>query len=457
MKQDQWYNDLRKRMEDYSEPVPADLWNQLEQELNDLERPKTIPFWKRWQAVAAAVVVAVASSSLWLTLRPSSDSVGLTVETPQPEKMVENITENSSVSTLEDVFPSQEKMRQDNESSYTTVRKSSPLVAQQIPTHKQNEMVGEHITTDQQVEVVTEKALSEKQENAVAKDEKSSVVEQKPVRKTYQTSSTQPTVYPSSKNRKGWTVDIYSGGGQMSSNSVNDYRVFSSMAYASKSKIMYDEGSLSMPIYSDGDYYNAGGSSLVRNPLGYAFDKVVLGNSDNNHIETEYKHKTPVTFGMSLRFYLDEKWALETGLMYTLLSSDLHSGSNDNYYTQEQRLHYVGIPVKASRTLWENKRFDIYASAGGAVEKCVSGTLESVYTLREESNIKSKTDLDIDRLQWSVSGAVGAQLHLTNKLGAYVEPGVNYYFDDGTNIQTIRKEHPLNFNLKLGLRLNIGR
>ena len=98
----------------------------------------------------------------------------------------------------------------------------------------------------------------------------------------------------------------------MSSNSVNDYRVFSSMAYASKSKIMYDEGSLSMPIYSDGDYYNAGGSSLVRNPLGYAFDKVVLGNSDNNHIETEYKHKTPVTFGMSLRFYLDEKWAVET-------------------------------------------------------------------------------------------------------------------------------------------------
>ena len=155
MKQDQWYNDLRNRMEDYSEPVPADLWNQLEQELNDLERPKTIPFWKRWQAVAAAVVVAVASSSLWLALRPSSDSVGLTAETPQPEKMVENITENSSVSTLEDVFPSQEKMRQDNESSYTTVRKSSPLVAQQIPTHKQNEMVGEHITTDQQVEVVT--------------------------------------------------------------------------------------------------------------------------------------------------------------------------------------------------------------------------------------------------------------------------------------------------------------
>ena len=70
---------------------------------------------------------------------------------------------------------------------------------------------------------------------------------------------------------------------------------------------------------------------------------------------------------------------------------------------------------------------------------------------------KNSVDLDIDRLQWSVSGGVGAQFHLTDKLGAYVEPGINYYFDDGVDIQTIRKEHPLNFNLKLGLRLNLGR
>ena len=72
----------------------------------------------------------------------------------------------------------------------------------------------------------------------------------------------------------------------------------------------------------------------------------------------------PVTFGASLRFELNEKWGIETGVTYTLLSTDLRSGSQDSYFEEEQRLHYVGIPLKVDRRLWSNKRFEIYASAG---------------------------------------------------------------------------------------------
>lgn len=57
-------------------------------------------------------------------------------------------------------------------------------------------------------------------------------------------------------------------------------------------------------------------------------------------------------------------------------------------------------------------------------------------------------------LQLSVLGAVGAQLNLTNHLGFYVEPGVSYFFDDGSDIQTIRKENPCNFTLQAGFRLS---
>jgi len=34
-----------------------------------------------------------------------------------------------------------------------------------------------------------------------------------------------------------------------------------------------------------------------------------------------------------------------------------------------------------------------------------------------------------------------------------VEPGVSYFFDDGSSIQTIRKENPCNFTLQAGIRL----
>ena len=37
----------------------------------------------------------------------------------------------------------------------------------------------------------------------------------------------------------------------------------------------------------------------------------------------------------------------------------------------------------------------------------------------------------------------------------YAEPGVVYYFDDGSNVNTIRKEHPFNFNIQLGVRFTL--
>jgi hypothetical protein len=35
----------------------------------------------------------------------------------------------------------------------------------------------------------------------------------------------------------------------------------------------------------------------------------------------------------------------------------------------------------------------------------------------------------------------------------YVEPGVSHYFDDGSKVETIRKESALNFTLQAGVRL----
>lgn len=50
-------------------------------------------------------------------------------------------------------------------------------------------------------------------------------------------------------------------------------------------------------------------------------------------------------------------------------------------------------------------------------------------------------------------GAVGAQYNISNRVGIYVEPGVSYFFDDGSPIETIRKENPTNFTLQAGIRL----
>ena len=101
------------------------------------------------------------------------------------------------------------------------------------------------------------------------------------------------------------------------------------------------------------------------------------------------------------------------------------------------------------------------SSAGGAVEKCVSGKrsiIGSVSTSnagKDEQFSGGEENVKVKPLQWSLSAAAGAQFKITEKLGIYAEPGVVYYFDDGSNVNTIRKEHPFNFNIQLGVRFTL--
>ena len=36
--------------------------------------------------------------------------------------------------------------------------------------------------------------------------------------------------------------------------------------------------------------------------------------------------------------------------------------------------------------------------------------------------------------------------------GIFIEPGIHYYFNDGSYLNTIRKDHPVNFTLPMGIR-----
>ena len=103
-----------------------------------------------------------------------------------------------------------------------------------------------------------------------------------------------------------------------------------------------------------------------------------------------------------------------------------------NYLT-EQRLNYVGLPLNVSYTLWKSRRLGLYVTAGSMVEKC----------------------LDNSSWQLSLNGAAGVEYKLTNIFSLYAEPGIGYYFNNGSSTPTIYQDHPLNFNLSLGLRFNL--
>ena len=157
------------------------------------------------------------------------------------------------------------------------------------------------------------------------------------------------------------------------------------------------------------------------------------------------KHNMPVSFGATVSYDLNDRLALTSGLVYTLATSSFEHGMSSSASKDEQTLHYVGIPLTASYTVWSNSWLKTYVNAGGQADFNVSAKVET------EGHT---TDIDKDRAQLSVGAAAGVQLNVVKQMGVYVEPGVRYYFDNGSNVQTVFKEHPCNFSLQMGLRWN---
>lgn len=151
-----------------------------------------------------------------------------------------------------------------------------------------------------------------------------------------------------------------------------------------------------------------------------------------------FRHHLPIGFGLSVRREFAHGLSIETGVNYTLLRSDVHMplGSEDF----SQKLHFVGVPVRANWNFLQRDRFLLYIGVGCMVETCVSAKFGS--TSVEESGAF-----------WSVMGAAGAEYRLGGLVGLYFEPDVSYHFND-TRLHTSRTESPATCTLRLGVRLN---
>ena len=298
------------------------------------------------------------------------------------------------------------------------------LVAQHLETEKNISEMGAQIQ-EKDIEVLTEKADGDD----VVPSNSSSTSKGKE-REVYRPSSRDklhlPTEKKSSTKNKGWAIGMSVGNtGALAMNTMgNDMQ-----ADPSSGPMFSDK--LDLPDVSNGILNIPDGQELV-------FEGGVPYLRKNLRQVKDIKHKQPLSFGVSVRKALPKNFSVETGVTYTMLSSEI-TYENSSEKT-DQKLHYIGIPVRANWSFVNDKRFTVYVSAGGAIEKCVYGKVGS-----EKETVKP--------VQLSVMGAVGAQYNISNRVGIYVEPGVSYFFDDGSPIETIRKENPTNFTLQAGIRL----
>ena len=178
------------------------------------------------------------------------------------------------------------------------------------------------------------------------------------------------------------------------------------------------------------------------------FDERYMAMIPTSDLYEETKHHQPISVGMQVGFHLLPKLKLSTGLVYTKVSSDFISGVSDTRTVSTQDLHYIGIPLNLSYSVWEYKGLHTYVTAGGEGAVNIKNHTETDGEVKESKR---------DKMQWSTNASVGIQYDFIPQLGVYVEPGMKYYFDNGSQIENIFKDKKLNFNIQFGLRFNVGK
>lgn len=173
-------------------------------------------------------------------------------------------------------------------------------------------------------------------------------------------------------------------------------------------------------------------------------------------VETKYSHKLPVKFGVSFRYNFNKRLGIESGLTYTLLNSTFTTaaGTANGNTTGKQTLHYIGIPLNVTYNIIGSKLFNVYASAGGAMEKAVGGYFETTGHVDGNRSETNRNSLKPKELQWSLNASAGAQVNVLNQLGLYVEPGISYRIPSGSHVRSIYTDKKLDFSIGFGIRFN---
>lgn len=193
-----------------------------------------------------------------------------------------------------------------------------------------------------------------------------------------------------------------------------------------------------------------------------AENKIPETSQASNSAESvsEMEHNQPVSFGITVSKYLTGDLSVETGIVYTYLLSKTRNSSNNYQAEEEQKLHYLGIPLNVNYNLFHLKRLNVYASVGGMVEKDVYGRFRKmqegqVVNLNNdpaESEEKRNKEISQKRPQFSVNAGVGVSYPIYDKLRLYGKIGGAYYFDAKNEYKTIYSDRKIVLDLNLGLR-----
>ena len=415
----QWNKDIRDQLKDFPKKAPEGLLEDIKSEMlrRGLHTTPATSKQLRIQSVVMLRVVSVAAfiaillgiSILWKKQMPSSgieEIVSSTISTPAITDSIIECSESIPFEQLaSNLIAKEQKIKSIDWSDVSLTEADETIIS----------------TNDKE-----ENCKTEEEETTRGKESSQVAKEYIPI-----SSGAKLANHVSSLKKSSWSVGVYYSGMVAQFNPEGNGDFMS----ASPTPPPYEDLSPVKP------------STLVSSRRAEALYKLVSRST----------HRLPVKLGVSVRYRLDDRWNLQSGLTYSYLSSDLFDSQQNVTYNTEQRLHYLGIPLQIGFQIWTGKRFRGYVALGGQVEKLIDGKATILYS--QDNLIKSTPVQDISdkRLLFSVLASVGVEYALRKDLSLYAEPGMHYYFNNGNGLRTHYNEQPLNLNMTVGFRFHWGK
>ncbi len=405
---DKWTKQLQRKMAGFEKPAPELSWSDIDNALKARKgsgKASIVPLWAKRAAAVAAAVAVIGGVTMMVNKETEVPTVTATVA-----KQVETLADNTVTATAT------EPVAAGCHNRGNTGRISESGTRQEETALDMQEM------TDMEAQVET---APETQEETPEPTERQTPKAKAITRSAYNYYDTDRKRAGSSSHRasSNFAIDVHAQGLLGNDNTSNGNMYASSITMSSA------------PTYSAGEMQMTGKYYPLLN----------LQSAPT----IDYDHDLPIKVGMSVRYNINDRWSLTSGVNYSYLHSTF-TIDGDNGSRGDQKLHYIGVPLTANYNVWQNKQMKVYVVAGGAAEKLLKGNRSKSVT-----GADGETKVSEKRLQWSVQAAAGVEYNITPSAGLYLEPGVSHHFDNHSDVVNIYKDKSWNFSLNVGFRINL--
>lgn len=427
-KNDKFAELLGDKLRGHLEEPPADMFDRIERTLAAMAPVESapaeeervpevvvVPLWRRvWsRGVAVAMAAAVVAVAFVVTLRRSA-----------PEEIVA-LTEQMAVATGQ----------QEQEDVPQAVAEKKEAVAVAMVAAPRTNSVRQNVveqalmtTTDVDKEVVAIPTHSEEQS-------KGSVAARESRRENKYTSSTRR----SSRRRNTAEVEEY-------------WR-----EVLDDSRFEAPERNVTMAIHATGvgvgkmEMAHRANNSMMINehssiPTSGFNSPLMAGKSPAT---PKLEHFMPISVGVTLSFSVTDYLSVESGLLYTSLSSKGESTGTISHYECWRKMNYLGVPLSLALNVVDYGPLSVYARLGSTLELNVAAK-DRVFL---DGELMQTNYLDAPLVTLSMDGAVGVDYNFVENLSLFGELGGSYWFTSPDYPENYRTAKPLTLSGRVGLKI----